>query len=229
MTDTNAGIDWVGVTTVSKVVNPGEGLMHWANKQGLNGKALKDARSKGTSSGTIVHRAFERIVKGEAQPQDVLNGVTDATLRAYLTAMTGWVAATEPDVVHSEFKLSYEPLAVRGRIDMTVRCKVEGCECYGEGLWIKDFKTGGHKLYKEAHLQGDGYRMIWEANLNDPSMRARDVRHLCGVEFITLAYDGTWKPHALLTERGDFACALALYRQIEQLERRLDAHYATLS
>lgn len=205
--------DWASVTNVAKIVNPGEGLLRWANRVGLEGKTLDEGRGSGTSNGTLVHRCFERLVAGD-DPTEVRRTHTTQPLANYVNGLVSWWEQTGPQVLHVEASVKSLPLMVRGRIDCVRKCDTVNCHCYGEGARISDFKTGGHNLYFEPHLQGDGYREIWPDSGLDP-------RHLCGVEFITIDGNGTFKPQPLIAEHGDFLAALALYRAKERWMRRV--------
>jgi hypothetical protein len=211
MTDTQlaldgfpAALDWVGVTTVSKILNPGPGLMNWANKQGLAGKTLKQSFGGNTKRGLEVHRAHEALVKGT----DI--GVPSREARPFVKSLVAWWRETQPNVCYTEVNLSCERLMVRGRVDGVRLCGDPDCVCYGEGAVVYDFKSGSDRIYDEAHLQGDGYRELWHAGSLRP-------RHLCGVEFIALPEDGPARVVPCKAAPGDFLAALDLWRRMQRL------------
>ena len=193
---------WVAITDVAKVVNPGQGLLIWANKQGLAGKTLGE--SSGLGGGRRVHRFMERLAAGES-PTFMLDLPVEQPLRAYVDALVGCWQAKAWTILHCEQNVAREDELVRGRIDLAVACDAPDCYCMGEGARVKDFKSGGHRLYPEAHLQGDGYRFVWPYSGLAP-------RHLCGVDFITLGADARWKEHPLVAPDGYFETALKLWR-----------------
>jgi hypothetical protein len=135
------------ITQVAKVLNPGEGLLYWANKVGLEGKTLEEARGPKRSSGTRAHTAFT-APPGEhgerpANSGGILRWHEERHVR--LIATERWVATREHPLVH-------------GKGDY-IRSE-EG------GVIVGDAKplSGGGKTYFEQHVQVAGYAYALEAN-----------------------------------------------------------------
>lgn len=210
MSTAQPAVPWVGVQTVSKVINPGEGLLRWANGVGLRGQTLDEARKPSQGSGTTLHSFAQQLAK---RPE-VLFVDEDRPLPAFGLALMNWWEATNPIVLHQEVEVESARLMVRGRIDLVRACDAAECVCHGEGAVVVDYKTGGAAtVFDEAHLQGDGYREIWF----DSGVRPRQ---LCSVEFVGLDLNGDWKPHPLLADRGDFLAALEVYRRLQRMRDR---------
>lgn len=210
-------LTWVAVTTVARVVNPGEGLLYWANKVGREGKTIQQARSSGTDNGKALHRVVERICAG-SDPEEVrLTTPAGFPLSGFVGGLVRWWQDNDVQPLHSEADVSSTKLMVRGRVDLVRKCDVSGCLCHGDGAVLTDFKTGGHRVYREAHIQGDGYREIWPYTGLLP-------RHLCAVEFVTLSATETptYQVHPLLAERGTFLRALALWRAVDALDSAIN-------
>jgi hypothetical protein len=204
------GLTWVGVTDVSKIINPGEGLLNWANKVGREGKTLNQARKQGLGDGRTFHTFTERVARGDDPAFLRATLPSRWPISGFIDAFTEWWEQTRPEVLHAEVNVAWEEFMVRGRVDLVRRCTVSECYCHGEGGWLVDYKTGGHRLYAEAHVQIDGYLDIWPHCDYSP-------RHLCGAELVTLKGDGTWQLHEPLAPRGTFQNALWLWRGVDAI------------
>jgi hypothetical protein len=114
-------------------------LLGWANRIGLEGKSLVDARRQNMKDGASLHKQLERWL---------LNGtpIADEAFQASANEFFSDknVVACEKSVDHEKFT---------GRLD--VKYKTE------DGTsWICDFKTNQSRLYRENKLQLAAYRMV---------------------------------------------------------------------
>jgi hypothetical protein len=209
-----AELTWVAVTDVAKIVNPGEGLMRWANKVGREGKTIEEARKTGTFGGRLVHKCAERLAAGDDPVTVRAQGPSAWPVRGHVGALCQWWEDTAPDVKAVELNVSGDEHRCRGRIDFLRACDLPECCCYGEGVVVTDFKAQGHTLYREQHLQGGGYALLWPLSGHEP-------RHLCRVEFVTLCATSLdsepYRVQPCLATPEDFASALDLWRRMDRL------------
>lgn len=113
-------------------------LLGWANKIGLEGKTLSQARSENRARGSGMHRQLEGLLAGK----DV---EIDPTLKkSALDFFAGKeILATEKPIEHDLFV---------GRLDVKFK-REDGSIC------ISDFKTNQSSVYLENRLQLAAYRM----------------------------------------------------------------------
>jgi hypothetical protein len=141
------------VTTLTKNLGWGtNGLVYWANTQGLAGVTLQDARGK-ADTGTVAHALIEADISGETV--DVAQ-IAPAVLRVALKILERWKAwrALHVDtVLLSERPMVSELLRYGGRLDM-VFLGTNG------QTWLLDVKTGG--VYPDHLVQIAGYAMLVE-------------------------------------------------------------------
>src|SRR5262249_32139553 len=126
------------ITAVAKVLNQGEGLLYWANRVGLEGKTLEEARTAGRSGGTKAHTAFTATTD-EPRP-DGCGGILawHEQTHAHLIATERWVATATPPLIH-------------GKGDYVRHAD-------GGGIVVGDAKPlGAGKTYFEQHVQVAGY------------------------------------------------------------------------
>jgi hypothetical protein len=131
---------------VAKVLNPGEGLLNWANRVGLEGKTLEEARSPKRSGGSKAHTAFTAFA-------DVLPEGSGGIVK--------WAAETAPVILATErWMASLDAPAVHGKADY-VRAGpvVAGIT----PLIVGDAKPlGNGRTYFESHVQVAGYAYCLE-------------------------------------------------------------------
>jgi len=143
-----------GVTTITGNLGwSKEPLIRWANRMGLAGTELEDARKGPAQTGTIAHAAIEAEIGGTVAD---LSGLELAQRVAVEVILDRWVAWKEQHVAHvllSERPLTSATLKYGGRLDMVFQ---------GEDgkTWLCDVKTGG--IYPEGLVQVAGYAMLVE-------------------------------------------------------------------
>lgn len=128
------------------------GLMYWANQQGLEGVALRDAQEPALI-GTIAHGMIEADIKGETID---LSKVDDGIRKAVESIFARWLEWKEfhvAEVLISEEKMVSEDSQYGGRLDMVFVGK-------NGKTWLLDVKTGG--LHAEAAVQISGYALMVE-------------------------------------------------------------------
>lgn len=195
----------VAITKVAKVLNPGEGLVRWANKVGLAGRTLEQARGGGKQTGTKVHSALKTLMDGH-QPD--LSDYPEAG-RGYVRQLTDWWTHNDVQGLYLEEEVRSERHRFHGRLDLVRRCTTRFCHCYGEGARVADVKTGTNRAYAEHHLQLSAYKLGWPECGKAPL-------HICGAEVVCLPKDSSG---AVVVESAmppeAFLHALALWRFVD--------------
>ena len=149
-----------GASTVAKIISDPGGLLYWANKQGLEGRTLQDARKGAADAGTLAHAMVEAHLQGE-DPQALLDGQPVETATGAETAFGAfldWRESQTFEPITTEAAFVSETYRFGGTIDavgLTSGGKVTLC----------DWKTG--KAYEEHLLQLSGYRQLYEENTGD--------------------------------------------------------------
>lgn len=149
------------VTTVAKAVGGDQGgLLYWANKCGLDGLTLDDARRLPSDVGTYAHHAIEASIKG--QPFDIaklkLDEEQEQLVLASVAEWARWRDQCHLEIVASETPLISDAGRFGGVIDCVARINGQ--------LAIVDWKTGS-RIYKEALLQVVAYGALWKENRGD--------------------------------------------------------------
>ena len=148
------------VTTVLGRFKDSGALIYWANKMGLEGKTLEDARQPAMTTGTIVHSMVEFHIKGDAYdpPADTAPEVLAAAQRAF-DAFFNWTTQTSMKITSTEVSL-VSPLGFGGTLDAIG-------EVNGERVLV-DWKTS-NDVYREYLVQMAAYTHLWEtAHLDQP-------------------------------------------------------------
>lgn len=113
-------------------------LLGWANKIGLEGVSLRDARQKSMSAGVSWHKKIENYLVGEIPIQDE---EFSKKVKKFFADKT--IIACEKPIAHNDFD---------GRFDVKYKSK-------NGDIYICDFKTNQKRLYRENKLQLAAYRM----------------------------------------------------------------------
>ena len=150
--------DYADVSAVAKLINPGEGLIRWANQQGLEGRPLNRARR--SSEGTQAHAILQRLTRDGVFPDAAEHYETP--LWGPVVAMGNWYRSGPREFLDAERRLKSTRRMLVGRCDYVRACRLPHCPCRGSGGVLGDLKTGGLTVYIEAHYQVAGYRSLWE-------------------------------------------------------------------
>lgn len=138
-----------GITTVTKMLNPGEGLAIAANRLGLQGIDSGVHWKNLARQGSLVHKLIEHRLKGTDPTEDLRDYTANEleVARKSEAKFVAWCAQRTIETLGSgtsEFQLVSEQHRYGGTGDWYV--KVNG------RLTYCDFKTGA--LYLESELQG---------------------------------------------------------------------------
>jgi hypothetical protein len=141
------------VTTIIGRFKDSGGLLYWANKAGLDGLTLDQARTPAATAGTMAHELVEAHLRGEPEP--ALSGpadVVEKARQAYASYLK-WEAMTKLEVRHTEVAIVSEKYKFGGRLD--------AIGAVGNELILVDWKTS-NSVYVDYTLQLAAYRLLWE-------------------------------------------------------------------
>ena len=194
-----------GVTTITGNLGWGrDGLMWWANEQGLAGIELRDAR-EAASIGTIAHAAVEADILGPPVDLSKLPDDWREKVESIVARWKRWRAAMVGSVLLSETELVSPTLMYGGRLDM-VFLGTDG------RLWLCDLKTGG--MYEEALVQCAGYAMLVEEN-TDYRIESYSVLRIRQDSESILTAEYPWDP------KGEAAETFRLCLRLHALHKKL--------
>lgn len=144
------------VTELTKLLDK-PGLLYWANKIGLNGVSLKEARNKNTSKGTNLHKQIEEYILYKTP---VSNNHLKMNIDNFLK-----------DIEILEIEKTVENNLICGRLDILYK--------KNNKIYIGDFKTNQKNIYLENKLQLIAYSLFYEVDgysiINVPSMEIINI------------------------------------------------------
>jgi hypothetical protein len=153
---TKAGKRVPSVTTILKNVGDSEGLIRWANRIGLEGIDLQDARKKAQDVGTLAHAMIEADLKGEKLDTSRVDPELLGPAETSFAAWSKWRALHQLKPVAVEQPLVSEEFQFGGTMDV-----VFDLDC----RTMEDHKTGG--IYPEHLVQIAGYGILWNEHHPD--------------------------------------------------------------
>ena len=197
------------VTTILGRFKECGGLIYWANKQGLEGLTLDEARTPAAVAGTLAHSLVEAYVNGWEEPE--LQAPTDVVEKARnaFSNFLRWAEQSRLQFVHTEHALVSELHRFGGRFDAVAE--------QPGGLFVMvDFKTGS--LYLEHLLQVAAYRILW--NESYPEYELADAAHLLSFKRETADFSHSYFG-GLDDETDAFLRMRGLYDCVKKIEKRL--------
>jgi hypothetical protein len=192
-----------GVTTVigGSLGWSKDGLLHWANQQGLQGLTLEDARQPAMTVGTVVHACIEAELT--EQPAPDYKGLPKEqrlqVMRA-LEAWARWQQLNRFELISSEWEGVHpgEGLDYGGRLDIAM---LQGRMCLG------DFKSS-KGVYEDHLIQLAAYGQLWEANGMGAIAEYRVIRF--GKDDASL-HDHVWRAESMAAPWEAFQALLRLH------------------
>jgi hypothetical protein len=161
-----------GATTImSQNVGWGkEGLLYWANQQGLEGRTLQESRDTATVPGTLAHAMIEGDLRGEDW-REIVGLSFECSTEDISKAETAYL-----NYLDWRKQFDFEPLYIEKNL-VSEKWQYGGCpDIIGKvrGKWaIVDWKTG--KTYENLFAQLVAYReLAYENDL---------IPFVCPVEF----------------------------------------------
>jgi hypothetical protein len=148
-----------GVTTILSGVKLGgiEGLLHWANAEGLAGRNHREARDAAADAGTCAHLMVECEIHDTEFPAHNFPKEVIAKAEGAFMAYRTWASQTKLKALHTEMPLVSERYKFGGTLDAIL---VDG------KLSLGDWKTS-NSIYIDMLLQLAGYKILWTENFPD--------------------------------------------------------------
>lgn len=154
-----------GVTTILGRFKDSGGLMHWAFKQGQEGKShLYEQRDVAAVCGTLAHEMVEAWINGENYMQIIVTAPLDVGKQALnaFQMFREWHDNSKIEIIskYQEIQMVSEKYQYGGTPDAI------GRNANGE-LVLIDWKTS-NGVYSDYGLQLAAYKNLWEENGNEP-------------------------------------------------------------
>ena len=197
------------VTTIINRFKDSGGLIYWANKQGLDGLTLDEARTPAAVAGTLAHSLVEAHVNSWEEPELQAPSDVIAKARNAFENFLRWAEQSRLDFVHTEHSLVSERHRFGGRFDAVAK-QVDG------RYIMVDFKTGS--LYLDHLLQVAAYRMLW--NETYPEYELADAAHLLSFKRETADFSHSYFG-GLGDETDAFLRMRSLYDCVKKIEKRV--------
>lgn len=166
-----------GTTTVIGRFKDSAGLLHWAFKQGKEGKSrLYEEAEKAADIGTVAHGMVELHIHGEPEDkvmdyaQLAFDGDSSGLQRAISSygAYRKWASNLSVQYAHQELQLVSEQYKYGGTLD--------AIGTIGNELALFDWKTS-NSVYVDYLIQLAAYGHLWEENYPDRPLTGGF--HLC--------------------------------------------------
>ena len=149
------------VTTIAKMIQAPEGLIHWAWQCGVDGKDYRVERDSAATAGHVCHAMIQSAIIGSpfvadpSIPEELI-----ALAKQGFEGFRSWMAGSRFLLQHSEVRVISERFQYGGRLDCIASVNGELC--------IVDWKTSGSRRPYESWLpQIAAYRQGWnETHLN---------------------------------------------------------------
>ena len=153
-----AGTRIPNVTTISKLIQSPEGLIHWAWKLGTEGRDYKQVRDEAATAGHACHSMIECYIRGvHFKVDETLDEETLRLAKQGFSAFKSWIDSTKFELLRSEVRIISELYQYGGRLDCIASVNDEPC--------IVDWKTSGGRKVQESWLpQIAAYRQGWNEN-----------------------------------------------------------------
>jgi hypothetical protein len=197
------------VTTIIGRFKESGGLLYWANQQGLEGKALDEARAAVTTPGTLAHKAVEDHING--RPETAVSGADEVTQKARnaYAAYRHWEAINRITFRHTEVSLASEKYAFGGTMDAV--------GMIGNALVLLDWKCA-NAVYADYLYQLAAYGLLWNENYPDHPLVGGF--HLCRFAKEQGDFSHHYFP-SLDDEAQTFLLMRELFNRVKRAERRV--------
>lgn len=192
-------------TLVKHIDGDAGGLIAWANRMGLEGTTLEEARDHVTGVGVIAHACVEADIRGEAIDLNKVPEAMRVPVEMSLAAWHAWKRSAKPDFLGAEIELVSKEHLFGGTSDFVARI--------GGVVTLGDLKTG--KLYPPAIAQIGGYAILWDEHHPEAPIERVD---LLRVDKETGAFTHKSIGDVAIAKRA-FLQAREIYETAKQLKR----------
>lgn len=148
-------IEVPSVTTILKVLDKGEGLLHWAWQCGMRGESYEDIRDAAGLVGSLAHYMIACEIGGVSPELGNYDDADIARARKFCSGFISWRDRQKPTFIESELALVSQQHLFGGTLDSYALIG-NGCPT------LIDFKTGN--VYPEHYYQICAYRGLLVEN-----------------------------------------------------------------
>jgi len=152
-----------GTTTIIGRFKDSGGLIHWAHKQGMDGKTLYEERDKAAECGTLAHEMVEDYLNGKDPMKKLEKIDAEMGLKALnaFQMFRDWKDQTKIEIIseYQEIQMVSERYQYGGTPDAIGKLN-------GKYILL-DWKTS-NSVYSDYLMQLAAYKILWEENGNPP-------------------------------------------------------------
>lgn len=153
------GSEVPGVSTVLKILNKGEGLMHWAWDLGRKGEDYRKVRDNSADIGSLAHFMVECELRGEVADLSEFSPADQEKAANCFKLAMGYIERERFTNIGQEVQLVSEQHGYGGTLDAPCLDR--------DGKYVLlDWKTS-KSIYDEYLLQVSAYRELWNENHPD--------------------------------------------------------------
>jgi hypothetical protein len=197
------------VTTIIGRFKDSGPLVWWANKQGMQGLTLEQARQPAMTTGTMAHELVEAKIAGLPAPELVGDPDTIEKARAAFAVYEKWRSLSHLEIKRSEVALVSDQHRFGGRLD--------AIGTHNNELCLLDWKVA-NSVYADYILQLAAYGILWQENHPDEPLTG-------GYHLLRFSKEqGDFSHHyfpALEAEKEAFLAMVDLYRRVKEIDRRV--------
>lgn len=198
------------VTTIAKLIQAPEGLIHWAWDLGTKGQDYRAVRDDAATAGHACHAMIECAIKGQTFVPADMDEETLGLATQGFRAFQSWLASANFALIRTEVVVVSERYQYGGRLDCIATVNGEPC--------IVDWKTSKKSSPMPAWLpQVAAYRQAWNETHRGEQVKACHLMQLRKA-------DAGFSHHYLPPETMDlgfraFLACLELYDLRKQVEK----------
>jgi len=196
------------VPSVTKILDRFKGsggLIHWAWKEGSEGRDYKSTKGKAADAGTLAHLLVEADIRGHEfpRPDNYPIDIWSKALQAYDNFVT-WKKQTSLTPVNTETRLVSEEHRFGGTLDAML---------IGGELSLGDWKSG-NSVYSDYLIQLAAYGILWTENFPEKPITG-------GYHLIRFAKESPDFAHYHFGELETAKSLFLLYRKAYEMNKEL--------
>lgn len=213
------GVACVRTTSVLSAVHMGsiEGLLHWANRLGLEGKNHREERDKAADAGTVAHQLIENHIRGHSL-DEVLKGKSESVAEKAWSgyeAYVSWQKQSKLDIIHAERQMAGPTFPSADTYDeqLWYGGTADGICRSGNEHFLLDFKTS-NAFHTQYLLQVAAYGKL-------TTWCVPEIKKISGFHVLRLGKDEADFHHAFFRDLDMAWDAFVMCRQLYDMEKKL--------
>lgn len=191
-----------GVTTIIGRFKESGGLIHWAWKEGIEGRDYRDARDNAALAGNLAHEYVEEYIKRGHTPLPPENELEEKAHNAF-KMFVKWKDQTKLTIEETEMRLVSPIYKFGGTPDALGRVGQEYC--------LLDWKSS-NSVYLDYRIQLAAYKHLVEFD--------KDIR-INGFHLVRFSKEHGDFSHHYYDDLSDEWEQFKLFRQAYELDRKL--------